>query len=89
MADTRLATFKCDAELWEAFKSKAAENNTNASALLKEFIQAFLQGDIQIKPDGSIDTAAALDERISGIVDQLVNDRLTKLEKRLGKSNVA
>lgn len=48
MADTKLATFKCDADVWDAFKAKAEANKTNASALLKKFISSYLNGRIDL-----------------------------------------
>ncbi|MBD2054809.1 hypothetical protein H6F88_02010 [Oculatella sp. FACHB-28] len=66
MADTKLATFKCDADVWEAFKAKAEANKTNASALLKKFISSYLDGRIDLSQDEvkhlDISTIATKDE---------------------------
>ncbi|MBD2040179.1 hypothetical protein [Microcoleus sp. FACHB-672] len=38
----KLATFNVEAELWEAFKNKARDNGTNASALLNQYLKNYL-----------------------------------------------
>lgn len=85
MADDKLATFRCDSEVWEAFKAKAGENDTNASVLLKSFVQAYLDGRIDIKPYGNLDAGINLDERIEAVLDRLVKPEMQELRDRLGK----
>ncbi len=50
----KLATFKINGDRWAAFVSRAAAQDTSASALLKGFIVRYLDGSI----DGSIDLEA-------------------------------
>lgn len=38
----KLATFNVEAEVWEAFKIKARQNGVNASALLNQWVKAYL-----------------------------------------------
>ena len=66
MSDSKLATFKCDEELWEQFKAKAKGDRTNASALLKSFMQAYIDGRI----DADMGTADLM-KRISDIEARL------------------
>jgi len=74
MTDKTLATFRIDSEQWKAFQAKTG----NASTALKDFIAAYLDGRVDIKPDGSIDTLANLDTKIEAILDE----RLVELEKK-------
>ena len=74
MTDKTLATFRIETEQWKAFQAKAG----NASTVLKDFVAAYLDGRVDIKPDGSIDTLANLDSKIEAILDE----RLGKLEKK-------
>lgn len=70
-----LATFKIDTQRWEAFKTKAAQHS-NASAVLKMLIDAYLAGDIDL-------------ERPSNATMRALSDRISLLEDRLGKSKAA
>lgn len=79
MTEDKLATFKIDPEVWNRFKSKAAANKTNASALLKDFIRAYLDG--RISPDGVADDVTA---KI-----QAIEAKYAELDERLGKLNAA
>ena len=81
MADETLATFKIDKNTWRAFIDKAKGNNTNASALLKNFVSSYL--------DGNIDTSrSAGDSRLDSKVTQL-EEQLIELNERLGKLSAA
>lgn len=92
MAESKLATFKCDPEVWEAFKTKAAESKTNASAVLKGFIQAYLDGRIDLPADRSIGAIQGIDERIEASLDVLraeLRTEIQELSDRLGKLKAA
>ena len=80
MADETLATFKIDKNTWRAFIDKAKGSNTNASALLKDFVGNYL--------DGNIDTTAKGNSRLDSKVTQL-EEQLIELNERLGKLSAA
>ena len=89
MAQERLATFKIDSDRWESFKAKAQGDNTNASELLKRFIDAYLQGSIDAGIDGSLDRIDSnLDQRIDRAIAPLV-EQIRELGHRLGESRDA
>lgn len=92
MAESKLATFKCDPEVWDAFKTKAAESKTNASAVLKSFIQAYLDGRIDLRADRGRDARQDIDERIEANLDVLRSELRTEIQElsdRLGKLKAA
>jgi hypothetical protein len=54
MSDRILATFRVDPDKWQAFKGKAKTEGSNASAVLIQFVTAYLDGNIDSnldKPD--------------------------------------
>lgn len=81
MTDKTLATFKIETAQWKEFQAKAG----NASAILKEFITAYLEGRIDLKQDGSIDTLASLDGKIEAVLDRVMGGRLDEVTDQLGK----
>ena len=85
MNDKTLATFKIEPDQWEAFKSKANDSGSNASAMLKDFISAYLSGRIDLKQDGSIDTLTGLDSKIEAVLDRVMGGRLDEVTAQLGK----
>jgi hypothetical protein len=52
-----LATFRLDAQLWEAFKAEVAKNGTNASAALTAYCRDYVSG-------ASRQASSRIDERI-------------------------
>jgi len=75
MTTTKLATFKIQGDQWAAFIAKATESGTNASALLKMFVDGYL--------DGSIDPQAMQTaQEIQGI-DSLLDKRLAPICQEL------
>ncbi|HEY9878149.1 MAG TPA: hypothetical protein V6D29_06815 [Leptolyngbyaceae cyanobacterium] len=80
MGDDKLATFRIDGDTWQAFQDKAKTANTSASALLKGFVQQYL--------DGRIDIASSTQ---SGVLIRLdgIEAKLVELDQRLGKLNLA
>lgn len=83
MAD-KLATFRLDGELWKAFQDKAKGNDTDASTLLRAYIKAYL--------DGNLDTGIdRIDRNLDGIDSAIasIHARLNEFDDRLGKWNAA
>ncbi|NJL43228.1 MAG: hypothetical protein HC935_07650 [Pseudanabaena sp. SU_2_4] len=78
-----LATFRVESDLWEQFKARATENRYSASALLLQFVEDYVLGNVPDAIDGNtrIDN---LDRRIDGL-----DERLYNLEKRLDTGNQA
>lgn len=82
MAEQKLATFKITEDLWLAFKGKAEANDTNASAVLKAFVQRYLNSDI----DKGIDhLETGIDVGIDGSIDSGLEARLEKLEREVAE----
>jgi len=77
MADSKLATFKIDPDLWDEFKGKAG----NASEVLKAFIEQYVSGNIDLDLSSSTVTQHELNQRIEAALDK----RLEDIEERLGK----
>lgn len=79
----KLATFKIDSDRWQAFIDRANEGGSSASALLKWFVDAYLEGNLdpsQYQAPSSLDNI--LDERLAPL-QQAISD----LDERLGKLN--
>lgn len=76
MEDQTLATFKIDKTTWKQFIEKAKGNNTNASALLKDFVQGYL--------DGSTGPSSPVDNRVDSQLDD-IRQQIAELGDRLGK----
>lgn len=74
----KLATFKIDEDLWEAFKAVALEENQSASEMLKEFVKWVLAGNRL----SSTKTPDELENRIDALIEK-------KLTERLGKHQAA
>ncbi len=89
MSDKTLATFKIDKPQWETFQEKAKATGSNASAVLKDFIDAYLDGRIDLKQDGSIDTFTGLDSKIEGCIDRVLGSRFDEVNDRLVKLNAS
>jgi hypothetical protein len=75
----KLATFRCNDALWEAFKQKAKANGSNASAVLLQYVRAYIDGsdaDIGSHPehlDARIN--AHLERRLAPVLTELVELR--------------
>lgn len=84
-----LATFRLDAQLWEAFKAEAAKNGTNASALLLAYCRDYVSGESRQVSSSRIDKCIDevsprididnLDERI----DRQVQDAMAEARAEL------
>lgn len=77
MGDDKLATFKCDSQLWEKFRTKARRNNSSASALLKAFMQSYVDGSVELSVEGSIEAGKEIED---------IKRRLALVEQQLGES---
>ncbi|NJR61224.1 MAG: hypothetical protein HC769_21760 [Cyanobacteria bacterium CRU_2_1] len=73
---TILATFKIEPDRWNAFKAKAQEEEKSASSVLKDFIDHYLDGSIELPTE------------LTGIdIDARIDAKLEKFEAEiLGKS---
>jgi hypothetical protein len=81
-----LATFRCDPSIWQQFKALAELNNTNASALLLQFIDWYLAGNRLTDPAGNcIDRRASqgldnisieLEQRLVSLLDDCIDEKL-------------
>lgn len=67
---------------------KAQADETSASALLKGFVEACLDGRIALNQIGAIDPVN-LDERIAAVIEQTLVPKIEKMEQRLGKLRAA
>ncbi|MEM4757670.1 MAG: hypothetical protein QW184_00785 [Nanopusillaceae archaeon] len=52
----KLATFKIEKELWQKFLEKCREKNRSASEILRKFILAFINSDIEFEEEIRIKT---------------------------------
>jgi len=80
----KLATFRLDAEMWEAFKARAKAEGTDASTLLRNYVSGYL--------DGNLDTGIdRIDRNLDGIDSAIasIHARLNEFDDRLGKWNAA
>jgi len=81
MTKTKLATFKIQGDRWDAFIARAAEHDTSASALLKLFIDGYLDGRI----DTQLMQTAQLMQGIDGHIDKRLESIHRELEDLRGK----
>lgn len=82
MTKDRLATFRIDPDLWEAFKNKANSNQTSASALLNNFIRAYLADRVEF-------TTQDIEQQIEAIASRIVDERFREVSDRLGELSAA
>lgn len=90
MADKTLATFRIDPQDWEAFKSLASTEGSNASTLLLEFVRWRLAGNQISHPDPTPDSTTHLDnlddkidERIAARLDTVIDKKLDELRSQI------
>jgi hypothetical protein len=79
MTESKLATFKIQTDKWDAFMGKSAEQGTNASALLKLFIDRYLDGSIDLEQPQA---PSNIDALIEGRLEPIRGD-LAELRSRL------
>lgn len=78
----KLATFRINEEVWQAFKSLCKDANSNASAVLVAYIQEQVKGGkLQSIPQPSPPTHLdnALEQYIDQKVEEVVEERLRPL----------
>lgn len=80
MADEKVATFKIEKETWKAFQDWTKEQNSNASRAIKEFINACLDGNVELGSIGGSKSDSNQEKRLTR-----TEQRLSVIEERLGK----
>ncbi len=70
-----LATFRIDPEKWEQFKNAAGNEGANASSLLLEFVDWYLDGNRLRGKESASPTPDNLDEVIDARIAALLDDR--------------
>lgn len=93
MTDKTLATFRIDPQDWEAFKNMAGVENSNASAVLNEFVRWYLagnrinEGSTPVPNQESIHLDNTdnihldnIDERLETLIDTKLDERGLKSE---------
>ncbi|HEY9662330.1 MAG TPA: ribbon-helix-helix protein, CopG family [Allocoleopsis sp.] len=75
-----LGTFKIDDDLWKHFQEKAKADGSNASALIKQFIQRYLAEEISIN-----DSRSLTQQDIEALIDSRIKQHLEAVEQRLGE----
>jgi hypothetical protein len=80
MASSKLATFKIQSDTWDSFTAQAAADGTNASALLKLFIDAYLAKRIDLT---TLKAGEAI-EGIQAVIDARIDERLFPIAQELG-----
>ena len=83
--DKTLATFRLDAQLWEAFKAEAAKNGTNASAVLTAYCREYVCGVSRQLSSTSIDekTKATNIDNLDVYIDKRVQDAVAELTQKM------
>lgn len=82
---SKLATFRTDSDIWQKFQDKAKTKGTNASALLQNFVQNYLDDNLDSidkqsrQTDNSIDIN--LDERIDTALEAKVDFSIRNISR--------
>ncbi|MEM9925115.1 MAG: hypothetical protein AAF915_15415 [Cyanobacteria bacterium P01_D01_bin.50] len=81
--DKTLATFRVEPKQWEAFKTMASDESSNASAVLNDFVAWYLAGNRINKTDNNIDNNLDkihehIDKRIYETLDKKLDERIDK-----------
>ncbi len=83
---SKLATFRLDEEVWEAFLATTKEEGVSASSVLLDFVKWYVAGNRLQKLDqpyiGNIEQM--IDERIESLHIK-IEDRIAGVEQRLGE----
>lgn len=78
-SNMKLATFRIEDSIWQSFIKKAKSNNTNASDLIKAFINNYLDDSIDSNIDTKLDNIDSID-KIDDI-DNGIDASIDNLEK--------
>lgn len=73
------ATFTCDRELWDEFKSWAHSINSSASEQISKFMKTAVTKEIEPKTSDYID--GVIDQKIQNFVDEKLNDLIDRRYK--------
>lgn len=83
MVEKQLATFRIEAEQWQAFKAKATEGGTNATAMLLQWINLYLDDNLDV----SIDlTQSHLDKNLDSVLsslDRRIDSAIAPLQQQI------
>lgn len=86
MKDKVLATFRLEPEKWESFKALAASHDSNASAILIQFIETCLdtnQLPSQTPPTQTPSTDTTHLDNLEEMIDKRIDKRLDELRLQL------
>ena len=88
MKEKILATFRTDPDKWEAFKTLASEENSNATSVLLDFMDWYLDGNrIQKGKTKTVKSQQSRPDNLDERIEALVNERIdTLLKERLQES---
>ena len=87
MKEKILATFRTDPDKWEAFKAQASEENSNATSVLLDFIDWYLDGNRITKGKQKTTKAQPRPDNLDERIEALVNERIeAALKERLQES---
>ncbi|NJL78351.1 MAG: hypothetical protein HC836_42505 [Richelia sp. RM2_1_2] len=83
--DKTLATFRIEPKQWEAFKTVASDESSNASAVLNDLVAWYLAGNRINKLDDNIDTNLdAINEKIDKRIDETLDSKIDEhIDKKL------
>ena len=73
------ATIKFDSEEWKAFQAKARRNGTNASFLVRRFVELYMDGNLRLDDTYSLEKSpeySELHERLAAIERVVQCDRV-------------
>jgi len=81
--DKTLATFRVEPKQWEAFKTMASDESSNASAVLNDFVAWYLAGNRINKINNNIDNNLDeihehIDKRIYETLDNKLDEHIDK-----------
>lgn len=85
MKEKILATFRLDPDKWEAFKTLASEENSNATNMLLDFIDWCLDGNRISKGKPKTTKAQPRPDNLDERIEALVNERIAYLANGLNE----
>jgi hypothetical protein len=81
--DSILGTFRITKGKWDAFRDKAKEENTSASAVLMAFVDRFLAGDEIPQVQTGLPANVATTEQVNTAIAALERRLMLEVEKKL------
>jgi hypothetical protein len=84
---SKLATFRVEEDVWEAFLAATKEEGVSASSALLEFVRWYVAGNRLAKPETITDDniEQIVDARIASLESQLEARMVALLDSRLGE----